>query len=153
MIRRTTLAITLLGMLLPANPSTAGKADIPPGWREGNNAKILPKYCQDRLDKHGRWTKWRDYFGPVYVHMHHYCSGIYGELMAQQTIDKKKREYWVRQAVSEMNYVSPHCDPSCVLYADLHRRLAWGLSQQGRHEEATKHYQLMGAAKKSARAP
>jgi hypothetical protein len=115
-------------------------------WRSGNNAKVLPQFCQDRLDREGAWTKWRNHFGAVYEHVHHYCSGLYAEVKAKSALDERNRGAWLTALVSEMKYVARHCDPTCVLYADLHSRLAWAYRQQGKYPEAAKHMQLMKVA-------
>lgn len=144
MMRRAVSVFVVLWLMVVAPCTLAEDTQ----WRQGENSKVLPQYCQDRLDKTGRWTRWKDYFGPAYIHMHHYCGGIYAEFKAQMTMDKKKRANWVREIIVQMNYVSPYCDPSCPVYADLHRRWAWALAEQGRHDEAAKHMQLMAAARK-----
>lgn len=108
--------------------------------------KRLPQYCQDRRDPE-RWKRWREYLGPVYIHIHHYCSGIYTELKAKETLDKRKLDELAGQTAHQMAYVSPYCDPTCVIYADLHRRWAWALSVQGNSVEARKHIEMMKAAR------
>lgn len=113
-------------------------------WRKGLNARLLPQYCQDRLDEDGAWQQWRSHFGPLFIHMHHYCGGLYAEQKARTIFDKRKRAYWVREVIVQMRYVSRHCDTSCPLYDDLHRRWAWALSLQGNHAEAAQHLGLVG---------
>lgn len=120
-------------------------------WRK--DAWMLPKYCQDRVDwsnPASPWHKWHGYFGNVAIHMSHYCNGVHGELMAKQTVDNVKRNLYVAKAADEMAYVSPNCDQKCVVYAELHRRWAWALMQQGKFTEAMKHTRL---AESSPQAP
>lgn len=144
-VHGATAVLVVLGLLVSTGRTFAAEAE----WRQSINSRILPQYCQDRLDPE-RWKKWRDYFGPAYIHMHHYCSGLYAEIKAKATIDRKKRNEWLAQVVGEMTYVSRACDPACVIYADLHRRWAWALSAQGHSAEAAKHLELMKAARPRA---
>jgi len=135
----------LAGLLLFLSAPLAIAAEE---WR--SNTHLLPPYCKDRSDPWGPgWAKWRDYFGTVHVHMSHYCAGIYAELKAKRAVTKRERDAWLGGVVSQMAYVSPHCDQKCVIYAELHRRWAWALAQQGQFAEAVKHTRLAAAAEAS----
>jgi len=135
---RTAIIVLASASILSASvPAVAFERD----WRR--HAALLPQYCVDRLDKNGAWKNWRDYFGNVYIRMHHYCNGLYAEIRAKQTQDKRKRNFWLNQVIGEMRYVSQNCDPTCVVYAELHQRWAWALRQQGKSSEAMAQMQLM----------
>lgn len=118
-------------------------------WRK--DAWMLPKYCQDRVDwssPASPWHRWHSYFGEAAIHMSHYCRGVHGEIKAKQTVDRAKRSQYIDQALTEMAYVAPSCNERCVLYAELHRRWAWALTEQGKFAEALKHMKLAEASPK-----
>jgi hypothetical protein len=133
------LAVTAL------SASDGARATDP--WRK--QAAMLPRYCQDRVDwtsPNSPWQRWHKFFGSAAIHMSHYCNGIYSEMMAKATSEKRERDRYVRVVAQEMAYVSAGCDPKCVIYADLHKRWAWALTQQGKFAESMQHTQLANAA-------
>ncbi len=118
-------------------------------WR--TDTALLPKYCQDRAQGHttGPFTKWRSKFGDVYIHVHHYCSGIYSENKAKVIYQEPERRGWLNSVEGEMLYVSRNCGPDCILYPGLHRRWGWSLAERKQYSEAIKHYELAIQVKKS----
>jgi len=153
MARRALLLAVFLGLLSLSVESPAKRINPETEWRQGNNAKVLPNYCQDRLDPKGRWVPWKSYFGNVSIHVHHYCGGLYAEFKARIAPNARERKQWLEAVVGEMSYVADNCDLSCMLYADVHRRLAQALTQLGRPDEALKHVKLLNAAPPSATTP
>jgi hypothetical protein len=113
-------------------------------WKKGNNAFALPQYCKDRLDPDGAWQKWRAHFGVVYIHMHHYCGGLYAEFKARLIVNKRERAKWLQEVVVQMRYVGRHCDRGCVIYKELHQRWAWALGELGKPVEAMQHLREAG---------
>jgi tetratricopeptide (TPR) repeat protein len=112
-------------------------------WKQ--ETELLPQYCKDRAKKAthpAEWYKWRSTFGEVFIHMHHYCSGIYAEQKAKTEINKHQRNRLLRQVIGEMQYVGYHCNTDCVLYPELHTRLGWALGESGQTYEAIEQYQL-----------
>ncbi len=83
----------------------------------------------------------------MYIHIHHYCSGIYAEYKVKTTLDQRARKRWLRLLISQMQYVSNRCQAGCILYPELHTRWGWALSEQGQPVEAINHYQLAIRAK------
>jgi tetratricopeptide (TPR) repeat protein len=114
-------------------------------WKD--NTGVLPQYCKDRAA--GRDQKWRSTFGDVYIHMHHYCSGVHAEQKARIALNKRERVSWLNRVASQMKYVSASCGSGCVLYPELHTRWAWALGELGQIAEAMKHYQLALRAKQN----
>lgn len=116
-------------------------------WRQ--NTQFLPPYCQDRVKgaQSAEFMKWRKSFGEAFIHMHHYCGGIYAEQKARSTIDRHKRQRWLRAVMGEMEYVSKHCPANCVLYPELHSRWGWALAESGQPAGAIEHFQLAIRAK------
>jgi tetratricopeptide (TPR) repeat protein len=124
-------------------------ADITEHWKK--NTQLLPQYCKDRakVGQSPEFSKWRNTFGDAFIHMHHYCKGVFAEQKAKMTLDKGERAHWLMTVVSQMQKVSGSCDTRNVLYPDLHTRLGWALSEQGHVAEAMQHYQLAIKAKRN----
>jgi tetratricopeptide (TPR) repeat protein len=116
-------------------------------WRQ--DTRLLPQYCKDRAKgiNSAAFTKWRGTLGEVYIHIHHYCNGIYAEQKAKNTINQRERKRWFTGVAGEMQYVSRHCPASCGLYPELHTRWGWALAADGRPSEAIRHFQLAIQAK------
>jgi tetratricopeptide (TPR) repeat protein len=140
---RQLLFILLLLAIGWQNASAGGSSDQDK-WRK--NTSLLPPYCQDRAG--GDFEKWRRPFGDVFIHLHHYCSGIFSEQKAKSAQKKPERAKWLGEVVSSMRYVSSACNQRCVLYPELHTRWGWALSKQGQIAEAIQHYQLALKAKR-----
>lgn len=165
MASRALLLVALAGLMVMSGESSAGRINPETEWRQGDNAKLLPTYCQDRLDPKGRWLPWKSYFGKVSIHVHHYCGGLYSEFKARIAPNQRERKQWLQAVVGEMTYVANNCDTSCILYASVHSKLAQAYNQLGRFDEAMKHTMLLNAvppappgadgvpAEKSARPP
>ena len=85
--------------------------------------------------------------GETFIHIHHYCSGIYAEQKAKSTIDQQERKRWLRNVKGEMSYVARNCPASCALYPELHSRWGWALAADGQPSEAISHFQMAIRAK------
>jgi tetratricopeptide (TPR) repeat protein len=140
MMRPIIFFVLLLAMVWQ-NSSAAGRET----WHK--NANLLPQYCKDRAA--GRDEKWRNTFGEAYIHMHHYCSGVFAEQKAKSTLNQLERVNWLERVVHQMSYVSSACNTRHVLYPELHTRWGWALSERGQTAEAVQHYQLALKAKRN----
>jgi tetratricopeptide (TPR) repeat protein len=134
--------IILFGFSLPYQGLAAGSDD----WHA--NLQVLPSYCKGfKTDSHRK--KWGSILGETYIHMHHYCKGVFGEYKARSLVGQGERKPWVQTAAHQMRYVSGACKIGCALYPDLHRRWGWALGEQRQYAEAIKHYQLAIKAKRN----
>jgi tetratricopeptide (TPR) repeat protein len=133
----------VIGISIPWHNLIAASED----WRQ--NTQLLPPYCKDRVKgfKSAEFMKWRRTFGDAFIHMHHYCNGIFAEKKAKSTINQRERQRWVRSVLGEMEYVGRNCQANCVLYPELHSRWGWALGASGQPAEAIKHFQLVIRAK------
>jgi tetratricopeptide (TPR) repeat protein len=124
-------------------------ADTLEHWSK--NTQLLPQYCKDRAkgSQSPEFSKWRNTFGDAYIHIHHYCKGVFAEQKAKMTLDKGERARWLMTVVSQMKYVSGSVNTGHVLYPELHTRWGWALSEQGQIAEAMQHYQLAIQAKRN----
>ena len=116
-------------------------------WRK--DTQFLPQYCKDRakgLDS-AEFSKWRATLGDAYIHIHHYCGGIYAEQMAKSTFDQREKKHWLQAVAGEMRYVSSNCSAKCTLYPELQTRWGWALAADGQPSEAVKHFMLAIRAK------
>ena len=111
-------------------------------WKQ--KTQLLPQYCKDRAKgtNSAEWSKWRSTFGEVFIHMHHYCNGIYAEQKAKTAINQQQRNRLLAGVIGEMQYVGRHCNTDCVLYPELHSRLGWALGEKGQVSEAIGQFQL-----------
>jgi len=133
----------VIGILIPWHNLIAASQD----WKQ--NTQLLPPYCKDRAKglHSAEFKKWRRTFGEAFIHMHHYCNGIFAEQKAKSTVNRQERQRWLRAVLSEMQYVSNHCPARCALYPELHSRWGWALGAGGQPAEAIKHFQLVIRAK------
>lgn len=118
-----------------------------PEWYR--NTQFLPQYCKDRAKggKSLEYNKWRSTLGDVYIHMHHYCNGLYAQTMARTAFNKANRNRLLADMIGEMQYVGRHCNSRCVLYPELHSHWGWALGEQGQIAEAIQHYNMAIKAK------
>jgi len=131
------LSIVLTGMTL-SGQAAAAKED---GWQQHLNQ--LPAYCAERAKPGGvnRKSKYPA-LRSVWIHMHHYCKGIYAEMKAKGMPNGRQRNNFLGVLNTQMAYVGRNCKRNnCVLYPELHTRWGWGLSESGQPGEAVKHYQ------------
>jgi tetratricopeptide (TPR) repeat protein len=137
------ILLFLIGISIPWHNLTAASSD----WRQ--NTQLLPPYCKDRAKglHSAEFKKWRRTLGDAFIHMHHYCSGVFAEQEARSTINQQERQRWLRTVLGEMQYVSNHCSAKCGLYPELHSRWGWALGASGQPAEALKHFQLVIRAK------
>jgi len=137
------IIVGIVGLSAPWHNLAAASAE----WKQ--NTRLLPQYCKDRAKgtNSPEWSKWRSTFGEAYIHMHHYCNGIYYEQKARSTINQRERNRLLAGAIGEMQYVGRHCGSGCVLYPELKSRLGWALGEKGRAGEAIGQFQLAIKAK------
>lgn len=131
--------ILMITFFIPCQHLLAADAE----WKQ--NTQFLPQYCKDRArgGQSPEFSKWRRAFGDAYIHMHHYCNGVYAEKKARSTINQQERSRWLGTVIGEMQYVGKHCDAGCSLYPELHSRLGWALGENGRVAEAINQFQLV----------
>jgi tetratricopeptide (TPR) repeat protein len=137
------ILLIFVGLSVPwHNPVAAGEE-----WR--TNTQLLPQYCKDRAKgaQSREFSKWRTTFGEAFIHMHHYCNGVYAEQKARSAIDKQERNRRLGNLIGEMQYVGEHCHTGCVIYPELHSRWGWALGEKGQFADAIQHYQLAIKAK------
>lgn len=137
------ILLIIVGLSLPLHNLAAASAE----WKQ--NTQLLPQYCKDRA-KGGQsreFNKWRRTFGDAFIHMHHYCNGVYAEQMSRKTINQQERNRWLASVIGEMQYVGRHCNSRCALYPELHTRLGWALGESGQVADAIGQLRLVIKAK------
>ena len=76
------IIVGIIGLYVPWHnlPAAKEKGEV---WRRDTG--LLPQYCKDRAKgtQSPEWTRWRGTFGEAYIHMHHYCMGLYAEQQAK----------------------------------------------------------------------
>jgi len=138
-----TILVFVIAFFLPWHNLPAAS----PEWYQ--DTQFLPQYCKDRAKggQSSEFNKWRKTFGEAFIHMHHFCNGVYAEQKARNTINQHERNRWLANVISEMQYVGKHCNTRCVLYSELHSRWGWALGEKGQLADAIQHYQLAIKAK------
>lgn len=133
------ILLIIIGLSVPWHNAAAESAE----WKQ--NTQLLPQYCKDRAmgSQSREFNKWRKVLGEAFIHMHHYCNGVYAEQKARTTIDKPQRNHWLATVIGEMQYVGNHCHTGCALYPELHSRLGWALGESGQVAEAIGQFQLV----------
>ena len=113
------------------------------GWKQ--NTQLLPQYCKDRAKggQSAEFIKWRGTFGEAFIHMHHYCAGVYAEKMAKITVNQQERDHWLGDVIHQMKYVGNHCHTGCILFPELHTRLGWAFGERGEVSDAIRQFQLV----------
>ncbi len=141
---KSTLVLLALTLLMGFSWQTAQAAEA---WRQ--HTETLPSYCAYRVTPEGKANRAGRYpsLRPVWIHIHHYCAGIYAENQAKISIDKRKKKTYLEDVVHQMYYVGEYCGPRCVLYPELHTRWGWALKELGRIGDAVMHLQAAIKAK------
>lgn len=125
--------------------SAAAQAPIPgypDNWDafDAREVALLPSYCKhtqvfrERVpgdaDERERWIA---YFGPGYLHLHHYCWGLMktnrGALLARS---RESRVFYLSDAIGEYDYVIRRVPPDFVLLPEILTRKADNLILLGR---------------------
>ena len=116
-------------------------------WR--SHTETLPSYCAYRVTPAGKANKAGRYpsLRPIWIHIHHYCAGIYAENQAKLALDPRQKKEYLANVVHQMDYVGEHCGRNCVLFPELHTRWGWALKEQGRIGDAVMHLQAAIKAK------
>jgi tetratricopeptide (TPR) repeat protein len=104
---------------------------------------LLPEWCiytdtfRDRVaaasaNREQMVRHWRERMGPTFDAMHHYCYGLMktnrATLLAR---DPVTREFYLRDAITEFEYVIDHAAPGFVLLPDLLARKGENLLRLG----------------------
>ncbi len=135
------LAIFSLGAVF----SSAAAAEK--SWRK--DTRLLPSYCAYRatVGKAGGTERYPLLKG-IWVHIHHYCDGLYSMFQARTELDARKKKDWLARAARNFHYVSRYCAPSkCVIYPELHTLWGWVLGEQGDMTAAVNHLEKAIRAK------
>lgn len=86
----------------------------------------LPEYCIERLARDENAPKpWRDQLGADrYLHLHHYCAGLYHADRANTQIGSKHRVHYAQTAIAQFNYVLQRWPEDFPLAQDAAQRKA-----------------------------
>lgn len=116
-------------------------------WRK--DTRLLPSYCAYRatVGKAGGTERYPLLKG-IWVHIHHYCDGLYSMFQARTELDARKKKDWLARAARNFHYVSRYCTPAkCVIYPELHTLWGWVLGEQGDMTAAVNHLEKAIRAK------
>jgi hypothetical protein len=131
--------------------SAMAQINMPPGYPdtvEGYDRRevaMLPKYCLSTIgfsmanvpgsQDTSVSERWRAYFGPSFIHLHHYCWGMMKTnralLLAR---DGTTRNFYLRDANREFDYVIERVPDTFVLLPEILTKRAENLARLGRSE-------------------
>lgn len=115
-------------------------------WSKPQNLVFLPPFCTVKANNgpKAEITKWDKILGGnIFMHLHHYCGGVFAEFKAKETVGQSSQAGWLAEIIKQMKYVSGPCNtPKCRLYPELHTRWGWALAEQGNAGDAVREYQL-----------
>ncbi|PKM13522.1 MAG: hypothetical protein CVV13_00985 [Gammaproteobacteria bacterium HGW-Gammaproteobacteria-3] len=79
--------------------------------------RLLPPYCKARSSdsKSPEYQLWQKRLGSGFLHIHHYCAGLFTRDIANRTTNRNDKKSALKVAVGEMQYVFDHASPSFVL--------------------------------------
>lgn len=73
---------------------------------------VLPPFCKARLapdrDKDPGYQEWMKRMGPNFIHIHHYCAGLFTMGLADKSFDKAEKVSHLNAALGELTYVVQH---------------------------------------------
>lgn len=79
--------------------------------------ELLPVYCKVRKagNTHPEYKKWAKVMGNDFIHIHHYCDGLALQIKANRTINIKKKQQFLQQALGEINYTLRYSSKNFIL--------------------------------------
>lgn len=139
LLRLCTAGLLMFGATAHAQAPIPG---YPDNWDafDPRELAMLPSYCKhtqvfrERVpgDPEER-ERWIAYFGPGYLHLHHYCWGLMkthrGALLART---RESRIFYLSDALGEFDYVLQRVPPDFVLLPEIRTRKAENLILLGR---------------------
>lgn len=102
MSRSAKFVLTLLAILSPIAPATAG-------WEPSQaELRALPPYCAARFHADADTLRtWKASMGPDFIHIHHYCAGLNFMNRARRSFSPGRQDTLVA-AVREFDYMLDH---------------------------------------------
>jgi tetratricopeptide (TPR) repeat protein len=112
----------------------------------------LPAYCSihPSLDGTGQYasnmagtperTRWEEYFGDSFQHMHHYCWALNWLDRAYRSKVEQYRKNYFEFAAGEFAYVIRNAAPGLTLLPEVHVQKGLTLMLLGQTDEAVKDY-------------
>jgi len=144
---RTLIIVWLLTITLP-NAVAAGESSWP---KTPADFAVLPKYCLYKSHKNQyprQYAKWERLLGHAgWIHIHHYCYGMFALHNAKSTIDPKEKENWIYIALKQWNYVDKNWPRDFRLRPELHVKRGDTFMEAGNMAAALAEYRKAIAAK------
>ena len=101
---------------------------------------ILPPFCRAKIAQQNNREIQEYYirrYGQNWGNMHHYCFGLKALNLAYRDFNNKaKREYFLKQAVNEFDYVLEHADQDFSLRPEVLIQRGRALTQSRNYDEA-----------------
>jgi len=133
-------------LLALASVGAARADEMAPGYPDdfmaldAREVRLLPPFCvhtQYFSSKYGvhevERNRWRAVLGPTFVHIHHYCFGLLKTNRALLlTKTKQYREYYLRDSISEFDYVIQRAPDDFLLLPEILSKKGENLVRLGR---------------------
>ncbi len=102
---------------------------------------LLPKYCSARSGRpNSNPDKWKRFIGPMYNHIHHYCSGLDKINKTYRESHPEMRKRLLNRALGGINYVLERAQPTFILLPEIHTKKGQVLVQLKRYGDAVIEY-------------
>lgn len=103
---------------------------------------MLPPYCKDSVDQKAvGYQEWVNKLGPDFVHVRHYCAGLYTMAVGVKLFDKSKREEAFNNAIQEMDYVLRYASADFALLPKISYDIGQLYEKLDKTDDAIKAYQ------------
>jgi len=103
---------------------------------------LLPAYCKARMQnpKSAEYKMWNQRLPGGFLHVHHYCAGLYTTYLANRITDRQKIRQVLRQVVDEFEYVEKHASQNFILMPEVLVKKGRALERLDRDGEAVNAY-------------
>jgi tetratricopeptide (TPR) repeat protein len=120
---------------IPRDGSTVVNSYIP------REIAMLPHYCiytqtfRDNIaggNNINEIRRWTEVMGETFHHMHHYCYGLMNATRAMLATEVNPRNFYLRAAIGEMDYVIERTTPDFILMPEMLTKKGQALIRLGR---------------------
>lgn len=103
----------------------------------------LPRYCAARMDQTtaAETARWRAVIGPDFLHIHHYCAGLFTVMLAEGMRNPKDRRQPLGQAIVEFRYVQEKASRTFKLMPEINVQKGKALLAMEQPRDAIREFQ------------
>lgn len=104
----------------------------------------LPRFCWVRLKGPASSPEqqyWSKRIGPDFIHMHHYCEGMFSAMLARVERDPMEKKQLYKASIGGYSYVEEHSSPNFAWRPRIHYEKGQVFEETGQLKEAVQEYQ------------